>query len=87
MQNDIIYFNFGHTTKDDKGQKKCYERKFFMHKHGFLKGMAAGLLLGACATMVFDPISDRQRHRMMRKTEGVFRSIGNIIDNAVDMIR
>ena len=64
------------------------ERKFFyMRSHGFLKGMAAGLVIGACATMLCDPVSDRQRHRMQRKTEGVFKSIGNIIDNAIDMIR
>ena len=58
-----------------------------MHTHGFIKGMAAGLVLGACATMMWDPVSDRQRHRMQRKTEGVFKSIGNIIDSAIDMIR
>lgn len=58
-----------------------------MRSHGFLKGMAAGLVIGACATMLCDPVSDRQRHRMQRKTEGVFKSIGNIIDNAIDMIR
>jgi gas vesicle protein len=58
-----------------------------MRTYGFIKGMAAGLVLGACATMMWDPVSDRQRHRIQRKTEGVFRSIGNIIDNAIDMIR
>ena len=64
------------------------ERKiFYMRSHGFLKGMAAGLVIGACVTMLCDPVSDRQRHRMQRKTEGVFKSIGNIIDNAIDMIR
>jgi len=58
-----------------------------MRSHGFIKGMAAGLVLGACATMLCDPVSDRQRHRMQRKTEGVFRSIGNILDSALDMVR
>ena len=58
-----------------------------MRAQGFVKGMATGLLIGACATMIFDPVSDRQRHRMQRKTEGVFRSIGNIIDSALDMVR
>lgn len=51
----------------------------------FIKGMAAGLVLGACATMLVDPVSDRQRHKMHKKTEGIFRSIGNIIDTATDM--
>lgn len=58
-----------------------------MRMQGFIKGMAAGVVLGACATMLWDPVSDRQRHRMQRKTEGVFRSIGNIIDSAMDMVR
>ncbi|MDD6736485.1 MAG: hypothetical protein PUE13_09290 [Clostridiales bacterium] len=54
---------------------------------GFIKGMAAGMVLGACATMLVDPISDRQRHKMQKKTEGLFRNIGNILDTAVDLIR
>lgn len=54
---------------------------------GFIKGMAAGMVLGACATMLVDPVSDRQRHRMQKKTEGLFRNIGNILDTAVDLIR
>ncbi len=58
-----------------------------MSSQGFIKGMAAGMLLGACATMIVDPVSDRQRNKMRRKTEGMFRSIGNIIDTAMDMIR
>lgn len=58
-----------------------------MCSHGFIKGMAAGLVLGACATMVVDPVSDRQRNKMRRKTEGMFRSVGSIIDTALDMFR
>lgn len=50
---------------------------------GFIKGMAAGLVLGAAATMLVDPVSDRQRHRLIKKTEGVFRSIGGVIDTAM----
>lgn len=49
----------------------------------FIKGMAAGLLIGAAATMLYDPVSDRQRHKLMKKTEGVFKSIGSAIDTAV----
>lgn len=54
-----------------------------MSNYGFIKGMAAGLILGSCATMLADPISDRQRHRLMKKTEGVFKGIGGIIDTAM----
>ena len=54
---------------------------------GFLKGMATGLVVGAAATMVFDPISDRERKKLAKKTEGIFKNIGSVIDTAVDMAR
>ena len=54
-----------------------------MTKSGFIKGMAAGLILGAAATMMVDPVSDRQRHKLMKKTQGVFRSIGGVVDTAL----
>lgn len=56
-----------------------------MNGTSFIKGMAAGLIIGAAATMLYDPVSDRQRHKLMKKTEGVFRSIGGVIDTAVGM--
>jgi len=47
--------------------------------------MAAGLILGAAATMLVDPVSDRQRHKLMKKTEGVFKSIGGVVDTVVGL--
>ena len=58
-----------------------------MSSQGFIKGMAAGIVLGACATMLVDPVSDRQRNKMRRRTEGMFKSLGNIMDTALDMFR
>lgn len=58
-----------------------------MNSRGFIKGMAAGIVLGACATMIVDPVSDRQRNKMRRRTEGMFRNLGNIIDTALDIFR
>lgn len=54
-----------------------------MSNRGFIKGIATGLVLGAAATMLVDPISDRQRHRLMRKTEGMFRNIGDMMDSVL----
>lgn len=54
-----------------------------MSKGEFLKGMATGLVLGAATTMIVDPVSDRQRHRLIKKTQGVFRSIGGVMDTAM----
>ena len=53
----------------------------------FFKGITTGLVIGAAVTMLTDPISDRQRLRLARKTEGVFKSMGGIIDNAISMFR
>ena len=53
---------------------------------GFIKGMTVGLAVGACVTMVMDPISDRQRHKMKRKTEGFFKNIGNILVSTISIM-
>lgn len=53
----------------------------------FFKGITTGLVIGAAVTMLTDPISDRQRLRLMRKTEGVFKSMGGVIDTAINMFR
>lgn len=51
----------------------------------FFKGVTAGLVIGAAVTMLADPVSDRQRTRLMRKTEGVFKNMGSMIDTAIGM--
>ncbi len=53
----------------------------------FLKGMATGVAVGAAVTMMTDPLSDKQRHKLHKKTEGVFRSIGGMVDSAIDMMK
>ncbi len=53
---------------------------------GFAKGMAAGLVVGAAAAILIDPVSDRQHKRMMKKANGIFRNIGGAIDTAMDFI-
>lgn len=58
-----------------------------MHNNGFVKGMAAGLVVGAAAAIMIDPINDKQRNKIRRKTEGVFRSIGSVIDTTLDIMR
>lgn len=77
MQIVVICKIIGHTE---------IEGVINMNSGGFAKGMAAGLLLGACAAVVIDPISDKQKRRLQKKTEGVFRNIGNIIDSAISIL-
>ncbi len=52
----------------------------------FAKGMAIGLAVGAATAIIMDPLSDKQRHKLQRKTEGVFKSIGGMIDTAMDFM-
>ena len=51
----------------------------------FFKGVTAGLIVGAAVTMLADPISDRQRSRLMKRTEGVFKNMGCMLDTAIGM--
>ena len=57
-----------------------------MNSGGFMRGMAAGIFLGACAAMIVDPVSDKQKRRLQKKTEGIFRNIGNILDSAISIM-
>ncbi len=54
---------------------------------GFIGGVTTGLMVGAAVTMMMDPVSDRQRHKLQKKTEGVFKSIGGVIDTAMEIMR
>ncbi len=51
----------------------------------FFKGVTAGLIVGAAVTMLADPISDRQRNRFVKKTEGIFKNMGCMLDTALGM--
>ncbi|MGN0108393.1 MAG: hypothetical protein ACI4A5_11960 [Hominilimicola sp.] len=53
---------------------------------GFMKGMATGLVVGAAVTMIADPMSDRDRHKIAKKTEGIFKNIGSVIDTTLGMM-
>jgi gas vesicle protein len=54
---------------------------------GFIKGITTGLIVGTAVTMLADPITDRQRHRIKKKTNGMFKTIGGAIDSAMNMMR
>lgn len=51
----------------------------------FVKGMATGMVVGAAVSMIAAPTNQKQYHKLAKKTEGVFKSIGGVIDTAVDM--
>lgn len=51
----------------------------------FFKGVTTGLIVGAAVTMLADPVSDKQRTKLMKRTEGVFRNMGGMLDAAIGM--
>lgn len=52
----------------------------------FVKGMTTGLAVGAALAIFADPISDKQHRKMHKKTDGMFKSLGGMLDSALDMI-
>ena len=38
-----------------------------MNTMGFIKGMATGVIVGAAAALVIDPISSKQKNKIKRK--------------------
>ena len=58
-----------------------------MQYSSFAKGLAAGIAVGTAVTVFMKPVSEKQKHRLYKKTEGVFKNIGDIIDTAIDMVK
>mgnify|MGYP000007795137 FL=1 len=51
----------------------------------FLKGTLVGFAVGAAVGVMTDPLSDRERRKISKKTEGIFRNIGSVMDNIIDI--
>ena len=57
-----------------------------MHKMScFIKGTLVGFAVGAAVGVMTDPLSDRERRKISKKTEGIFRNIGSVMDNIIDI--
>ena len=55
-----------------------------MHKMScFIKGTLVGFAVGAAVGVMTDPLSDRERRKISKKTEGIFRNIGSVMDNII----
>lgn len=52
----------------------------------FIKGMAAGVVVGAAASMLGSG-SSGHKSKLRKKTEGVLKNVGEVIDTAVDMMK
>lgn len=51
----------------------------------FTAGVAAGALVGMAVGALIDPISDRQKKALQKKSCHMFREIGNTIDSFANM--
>ncbi len=49
-------------------------------KMSFLGGIIAGAIVGSALTMVMDPVTDRQRKKLHKGTQSVFRTMGSVLD-------
>ena len=57
-----------------------------MHKMScFIKGTLVGFAVGAAVGVMTDPLSDRERRKISKKTEGIFRNIGSVMDNIISI--
>ena len=56
-------------------------------KNGFIKGIIAGTVMGIGATMMVNPVDQRDRKRMANTTNRMFTTIGSFADNFMDMYR
>lgn len=58
-----------------------------MHKMScFIKGTLVGFAVGAAVGVMTDPLSLTENvAKISKKTEGIFRNIGSVMDNIIDI--
>ena len=47
----------------------------------FISGLVTGAVIGAAAGMIADPLKEKQKKKIARATDGVFKTIGCAIDS------
>lgn len=52
----------------------------------FTAGVATGAALGMAIGAILDPISDKDKKMLQKKSSNVFKAIGTAVDNFVDML-
>lgn len=58
-----------------------------MNTGAFVKGMLAGAVIGMGVTMVANPMDERDKRRLAKRTNRVFTTIGSIADNVLDVMK
>ena len=55
--------------------------------NGFTKGMIAGMVVGAGASLALHPFDEKTKKKLMRQTDKMFTTIGAIADEVVSIMR
>ncbi len=56
-----------------------------MSTKSVLGALAAGMVVGAVAGIMFDPINDRTHKKIQKNTSNMFKTIGSIVDDIMSM--
>ncbi len=51
-----------------------------MKSLSFIGGIIAGAVVGSAVTMFMDPISDKQRRKMHKSSNHMFKTMGSVLD-------
>ena len=56
-----------------------------MSVKSFMGAMATGVVIGAVAGIMLDPINDKQHKKLCKTANNVFKTIGSIVDDVISM--
>lgn len=58
-----------------------------MSKAGFVTGIVTGMAMGVGATMLVNPMDERDRKKIKKNASHVFTAIGSVADHVIDMYK
>ena len=61
------------------------ERMIEVSAKSFIGALATGVVLGAVAGMMIDPINDKQHKKICKTANNMFKTIGTIVDDVINM--
>jgi len=56
-----------------------------MNTKSLIGAAAAGMVIGAVAGMLIDPINDKQHKKMRKLSDNMFKTIGSVMDDLISM--
>ncbi len=56
-----------------------------MSTKSFISTLAAGMVVGAVAGIMLDPINDKTHKKIYKNSNNLFKTMGSIVDNILSM--